>query len=143
MQYGCRCRRRQFHHSNDAFGYDDAIDQPSPEGFTPVFNTIDESRRRILDSSWGRDWLVHPRSDVTCLNLLLAHDTLGPASPDPRLYVADEQTMEPAVQYVQKIKQRCDPDTYRQFLDILSQYHHKPGTMDEVSFKKSPTIFSN
>ena len=74
---------------------------------------------------------------MACLkNLFLANDTLGPASPDPRLYVADEQAMEPAVQYVQKIKQRCDPDTYRQFLDILSQYHHKPGTMDEVSFKK-------
>ena len=75
---------------------------------------------------------------MACLkNLFLANDTLGPASPDPRLYVADEQAMEPAVQYVQKIKQRCDPDTYRQFLDILSQYHHKPGTMDEVSFRKS------
>lgn len=73
---------------------------------------------------------------MACFNLFLVHDTLGPASPDPRLYVADEQAMEPAVQYVQKIKQRCDPDTYRQFLDILSQYHHKPGTMDEVSFKK-------
>jgi len=57
------------------------------------------------------------------------------------LYVADEQAMEPAVQYVQKIKQRCDPDTYRQFLDILSQYHHKPGTMDEVSFKKCHYYF--
>ncbi|KAF8624979.1 hypothetical protein AX15_005613 [Amanita polypyramis BW_CC] len=62
--------------------------------------------------------------------------TLGPASPDPRLYVSDEQAMEPAVQYVQKIKQRCDPDTYKQFLDILMQYHHKPGTMDEEEVSK-------
>ena len=55
-----------------------------------------------------------------------------PASPDPR-YGMDGQAIEPAVQYVQKIKQRCDPDTYRQFLDILSRYHHTPDTIDEVS----------
>ena len=42
------------------------------------------------------------------------------------------QAIEPAVQYVQKIKLRCDPDTYRQFLDILSRYHHTPDTIDEV-----------
>ena len=54
-----------------------------------------------------------------------------PASPDPR-YGMDGQAIEPAVQYVQKIKQRCDPDTYRQFLDILSRYHHTPDTIDEV-----------
>jgi hypothetical protein len=53
------------------------------------------------------------------------------ASPDPR-YGMDGQAIEPAVQYVQKIKQRCDPDTYRQFLDILSRYHHTPDTIDEV-----------
>ncbi|KAE9408027.1 hypothetical protein BT96DRAFT_971059 [Gymnopus androsaceus JB14] len=34
------------------------------------------------------------------------------------------QAMEPAVAYVRKIKQRCNPETYRQFLDILSRYHH-------------------
>ncbi|KAJ7650581.1 hypothetical protein FB45DRAFT_888175 [Roridomyces roridus] len=50
-----------------------------------------------------------------------------PTSPEP----SHEQAMEPAVQYVQKIKQRCDPETYRQFLDILSRYHHKPDTIDE------------
>ncbi|KDR72514.1 hypothetical protein GALMADRAFT_281285 [Galerina marginata CBS 339.88] len=53
------------------------------------------------------------------------------ASPDPRSYGMDGQAIEPAVQYVQKIKQRCDPETYRQFLDILSRYHHKPDTIDE------------
>ncbi|KAF9445685.1 hypothetical protein P691DRAFT_805298 [Macrolepiota fuliginosa MF-IS2] len=41
------------------------------------------------------------------------------------------QAIEPAVQYVQKIKNRCEPETYRQFLDILSRYHHKPETIDE------------
>lgn len=44
----------------------------------------------------------------------------------------DGRAIEPAVQYVQKIKNRCDPETYRQFLDILSRYHHKPETIDEV-----------
>ncbi|KAF5369896.1 hypothetical protein D9758_001057 [Tetrapyrgos nigripes] len=46
------------------------------------------------------------------------------------------QAMEPAVAYVQKIKQRCDPETYRQFLDILSRYHHKPDTIDEEEVSK-------
>ncbi|KAJ7726062.1 hypothetical protein DFH07DRAFT_246063 [Mycena maculata] len=56
-----------------------------------------------------------------------------PASPDPKL---EGQTIEPAVQYVQKIKQRCDAETYRQFLDILSRYHHKPDTIDEEEVSK-------
>ena len=43
------------------------------------------------------------------------------------------QAIEPAVQYVQKIKQSCDSETYRQFLDILSRYHHAPEAIDEVS----------
>ncbi|KAF7375062.1 Histone deacetylase complex, SIN3 component [Mycena sanguinolenta] len=46
------------------------------------------------------------------------------------------QTIEPAVQYVQKIKQRCDAETYKQFLDILSKYHHKPDTTDEEEVSK-------
>ena len=57
-----------------------------------------------------------------------------PSSPDPRSYAMDGQAIEPAVQYVQKIKQRCDPDTYRQFLDILSRFHHTPDSTDEVRF---------
>lgn len=52
-----------------------------------------------------------------------------PPSVEPK---HEGQTIEPAVQYVQKIKQRCDAETYRQFLDILSKYHHKPDTIDEV-----------
>jgi histone deacetylase complex regulatory component SIN3 len=55
-------------------------------------------------------------------------------SPDPSMsgFGLDSQTMEPAVQYVHKIKQRCDPDTYKQFLEILSRYHQKSDTIDEV-----------
>ncbi|KAJ3896408.1 hypothetical protein GG344DRAFT_36762 [Lentinula edodes] len=44
--------------------------------------------------------------------------------------------MEPAVAYVQKIKQRCDPETYRQFLDILSRYHHSPESINEEEVSK-------
>ena len=50
-------------------------------------------------------------------------DTVGHPSvpsPDPRSIPIDGQAIEPAVQYVQKMKQRCDPETYRQFLDIRS-----------------------
>ncbi|KAJ7494566.1 histone deacetylase complex, SIN3 component [Mycena galericulata] len=56
-----------------------------------------------------------------------------PPSPEPKI---EGQAIEPAVQYVQKIKQRCDAETYRQFLDILSQYHHKPDTIDEEEVSK-------
>ncbi|KAH7918661.1 hypothetical protein BV22DRAFT_1076029 [Leucogyrophana mollusca] len=52
------------------------------------------------------------------------------ASPDPTLYL-DGAAIEPAVQYVQKIKQRCDEATYRTFLEILGRYHHKSDAIDE------------
>ncbi|KAJ7903728.1 hypothetical protein B0H14DRAFT_2666128 [Mycena olivaceomarginata] len=57
-----------------------------------------------------------------------------PPSAEPKQH--ESQTIEPAVQYVQKIKQRCDAETYRQFLDILSKYHHKPDTIDEEEVSK-------
>lgn len=67
-------------------------------------------------------------------------------SPDPRMYDRlDGQAIEPAVQYVQKIKQRCDAETYKQFLEILSKYHQQPDTIDEVSSRSqclSPVLFS-
>ncbi|KAG5641578.1 hypothetical protein DXG03_004691 [Asterophora parasitica] len=74
-----------------------------------------------------------------------------PPSPDPHTYAAPGQAIEPAVQYVQKIKQRCDAETYRQFLDILSQYHSKPDTIDEeevsrqiaILFKDAPDLRSD
>ncbi|KAJ8489435.1 hypothetical protein ONZ45_g13590 [Pleurotus djamor] len=61
------------------------------------------------------------------------------------------EAIEPAVQYVQKIKQRCDAETYKQFLDILGRYHSSPGIMDEreVSvqisqlFKDAPDLRSD
>ena len=45
----------------------------------------------------------------------------------------DTVSIEPAVQYVQKIKQRCDEATYRRFLEILGRYHNMADAVDEVS----------
>lgn len=70
----------------------------------------------------------------------------APASPNPlSVYggIAGEgPAIEPAVQYVQKIKQRCDAETYKQFLDILGQYHKK-GTVDEVCLPSFHTSFAD
>lgn len=55
--------------------------------------------------------------------------------PDPSVYGVglDSVSIEPAVQYVQKIKQRCDEATYRRFLEILGRYHNMAETVDEAS----------
>ncbi|KAG6837451.1 hypothetical protein H0H93_008994 [Arthromyces matolae] len=73
------------------------------------------------------------------------------ASPAPIVVPPNGQAIEPAVQYVQKIKQRCDPETYRQFLDILSQYHSNSDSIDEEEvsrqiarlFKDDPDLRSD
>jgi paired amphipathic helix protein Sin3a len=44
----------------------------------------------------------------------------------------DTPAIEPAVQYVQKIKSSCDPETYKKFLAILSKYHVNPDIPDGV-----------
>ncbi|KAK0215615.1 histone deacetylase complex, SIN3 component [Armillaria fumosa] len=76
-------------------------------------------------------------------------ETSAPSgTPDPKAvaYDFDKQIMGPAFNYVQKIKQRCDPETYKQFLDILSRYHRKHDSIDEVStqiarlFKDDPDL---
>ena len=59
-------------------------------------------------------------------------ESATPASPNPRLFAVDGQPMEPFAQYVQKIRQQCDPGTYQQVLDILSTLHFKPDSTDEV-----------
>lgn len=53
----------------------------------------------------------------------------GPSNtvpPDPSVYGVglDSVSIEPAMQYVQKIKQRCDEATYRRFLEILGRCHN-------------------
>lgn len=66
------------------------------------------------------------------------------AEPDANMYGSlDSSSIEPAVQYVQKIKQRCDEATYRRFLEILGKYHNTTDAVDEVSllpfaFKSNP-----
>ncbi|KAF5380698.1 hypothetical protein D9757_007032 [Collybiopsis confluens] len=68
----------------------------------------------------------------------IAHSTSRRATPD--FVLPAPQAMEPAVAYVQKIKQRCDEGTYRQFLDILSRYHHSPESINEVIFPHLPRL---
>lgn len=63
---------------------------------------------------------------------------VGPSNllpPDPSVYGVglDSVSIEPAVQYVQKIKQRCDEATYRRFLEILGRYHNMADAVDEAS----------
>ena len=48
------------------------------------------------------------------------------------LPTASDHSSSLAVQYVQKVKDRCTPETYQQFLDILSYYHRHPDAIDEV-----------
>ena len=62
----------------------------------------------------------------------------GPSNalpPDSSVYGVglDNVSIEPAVQYVQKIKQRCDEATYRRFLEILGRYHNMAEAVDEAS----------
>ncbi|KAJ7052531.1 hypothetical protein C8F01DRAFT_1033117 [Mycena amicta] len=64
-----------------------------------------------------------------------------PPSPPPTVTVQEKEKREtrgfdPAIQYVQKIKQRCDPETYKQFLDILSNFHHSQEPVDEEEVSK-------
>ncbi|KAK7036539.1 hypothetical protein VNI00_011472 [Paramarasmius palmivorus] len=46
--------------------------------------------------------------------------------------------------YIHQVKQRCDPETYKQFLDILSRYHHAPETIDEEEVSRQiARLFKN
>lgn len=57
-------------------------------------------------------------------------------TPGPGNYLIDGKAIEPAVQYVQKIKASCDTETYRQFLGILSRYHHSTDAIDEAEVSR-------
>lgn len=50
---------------------------------------------------------------------------------DPITFGVDNVSIEPAVQYVQKIKQRCDDGTYRRFLEILGRQYQVPDAVNE------------
>ncbi|KAF8893642.1 hypothetical protein CPB85DRAFT_1230305 [Mucidula mucida] len=43
----------------------------------------------------------------------------------------DSVTITSAFEYIQRIKKRCDPETYKEFLDILSRYHKKSAHVDD------------
>ncbi|KAH6900820.1 hypothetical protein BKA70DRAFT_1388716 [Coprinopsis sp. MPI-PUGE-AT-0042] len=68
--------------------------------------------------------------------------TTRDAAPTPPV---EPIAIEPAVQYVQKIKQSCDAETYRQFLDILSRYHHTTSEgIDEAEVSRQiATLFKD
>ena len=81
--------------------------------------------------------LFYPALSLSLWTVTNNDHTAPPASPEPHgAYGAEPpQAIEPAVQYMQKIKRCCDPETYQQFLDILSRYHHKPETINEVHYE--------
>jgi paired amphipathic helix protein Sin3a len=96
------------------------------------------------DSIGGRSTsLDRPINPLTSATQLLPppHAPLRPtSSPDPMADHPlntdgwDTPAIEPAVQYVQKIKSSCDPETYKKFLAILSKYHVNPDVPDSVRF---------
>lgn len=60
-----------------------------------------------------------------------------PQSPDSGMYAPEGVDIEPALEFVQDLKIRCDPDTYKQFLEILSG--RKPLTPNEVGASRPPS----
>ncbi|KAJ2926794.1 hypothetical protein H1R20_g10319, partial [Candolleomyces eurysporus] len=54
----------------------------------------------------------------------------------PESVVEYGDATEPAIQYVRKIKARCDDETYRQFLGILSHYVHTTEVIDEAEVSR-------
>ncbi|KAF9011284.1 paired amphipathic helix [Cyathus striatus] len=94
------------------------------------FNTFLPVGYRIYCSADARDFGIITITTPTRTTTL--HSTSpgrGPLSWSPKI----DNDMELAVQYVKKIKQRCDPYTYRQFLDVISRHHHQPELVNGVS----------
>lgn len=74
----------------------------------------------------------------------------APASLDPLNFNGGTTNERPATdaatQYVQKVKQRCDAEIYRQFVEVLRQYLQNHGTVDVVrslSFFLSTSFANN
>ncbi|OJA08986.1 hypothetical protein AZE42_08058 [Rhizopogon vesiculosus] len=91
-----------------------------------AFITVTTPTGTMLQSTRDDPWPSAPST--------LSNSILGPES-DPNMYGMnlglDNASIEPAVQYVQKIKQRCDEATYRRFLEILGKYHNTTDAVDE------------
>lgn len=100
----------------------------SSDPLQSAFITVTTPTGTILQSTRDDTWPSAPTTAPSSV--------LGP-EPDPNMYGMnlglDSSTIEPAVQYVQKIKQRCDDTTYRRFLEILSKYHNTTDAVDEVT----------
>ncbi|KAF9237770.1 hypothetical protein BU15DRAFT_88601 [Melanogaster broomeanus] len=99
---------------------------------TTPSGTVLQSTRDEMPGPSSLQWSPFPRLEGPGGSGL----DLGPPttlSPDPSVYGAamDSVSIEPAVQYVQKIKQRCDEATYRRFLEILGRYHNLADAVDE------------
>ena len=92
---------------------------PGPSGLMWSTSDAPRSTDAYGPSSFPRS--VHPSHSLPPDN----EDT-------PNFQMLDPQLIEPAIQYVRKIKESCEPDVYRQFLAILHRYHGKPDAVDEV-----------
>lgn len=91
-----------------------------------------------------------PSNDVIHVTTPNGHSVIHPRptfEPPPPARAPTPETdtpIKPAYNYIQKIKKRCDPDTYKRFLDILARY--TPDDLDEVSaqinalFKNDPDL---
>lgn len=94
--------------------------------FLPAgYNIVCSSNDHIIVNSPHGSTVINPHP----IFLPPAPPPPVPRSPPPPHIEAEQQ---PAFDYIQKIKKRCDADTYKQFLDILSRYRHQPNNVDEV-----------
>lgn len=91
---------------------------------TPSGTVVQSTHEDLPGPSGSTQWPT-----FTHLNGPGGSSTMGTARTDSLpsdsiTYGVDSVSIEPAVQYVQKIKQRCDEGTYRRFLEILGRYHN-------------------
>lgn len=98
---------------------------------TPSGTVVQSTHEDMPGPSGSTQWPA-----FTQLNGPGAGSTLGVVQTDnlpsdPITYGADNVSIQPAVQYVQKIKQRCDDGTYRRFLEILGRQYKVSDAVDE------------
>lgn len=98
---------------------------------TPSGTVFQSTHEDLPGPSGTSQWSLLPQLDGPGESSSTRVPQILPA--DTAAYV-DTVSIEPAVQYVQKIKQRCDEATYRRFLEILGRYHNIADAVDEVSF---------
>jgi paired amphipathic helix protein Sin3a len=65
-------------------------------------------------------------------NTQLLSQTLTSRDPTPDLEMRDALPIGPAIEYVARIKERVDAETYKGFLAILAKYNHSLGIKDQV-----------